>query len=276
MSKQTIFHRGRLAVRRCLPFLKRPRHWYDMVADPAEQYYLEQYWHWMAGFAPQSGSYFDLGCGYGRVALRLAEWCSPNGAVLGIDNDSPKIEQARRYAADRKLTNLKFETAEILPFLRTCPKDSYDGALFLEVSFFFPEFAAAISEIQRVLKPGGVLFASFRPQYFNILFCLRHGFWEDAEKVLRDRQGNLWGGETCMTWQTSSEIRDLLARHGVEVLKLIGIGCCSGTLGDPLFDVANPKELSSLERRRLLDVEIGLAESLPDAGRYILAIGKKT
>ncbi len=272
MKISHLVNRARLSLRRRVPFLRRPRHWYDMVTDPGEQYYLEQYWHWMSSHALRSGSFLDVGCGYGRVALRLAEWCSANGSVLGIDNDNPKIVQARRYAADRKLSNLKFETADILPFLRDCPKAYYDAVLFLEVAFFYPDFAAAISEIRRALKPQGLLFASFRPLYFNLLYSLRQGFWEDAGKLLRERQGNLWGGEKCMTWQTSAEIRGLLADQGFEVLKLVGIGCCSGTMGDPLLEVANPKELGPRERQQLLSTEIALGESMPDCGRYILAI----
>lgn len=274
MNIARLVERARLTVRRHLPFLRRPRHWYDMVADPAEQYYLEQYWHWMSSHIPRSGSVLDLGCGYGRFAIRLAEWCSQGGDVLGIDNSDPKIVQARRYAQDRNLSNVKFETADLLSFLKACPTATCDAVVFLEVAFFFAEFAAAITEIKRVLKPRGLLFASFRPQYFNILLSVQYGFWEDAVRAVHERQAHLWGSERCLTWQTSSEVRHLLAAQEFEILRLVGIGVCSGSMGDPLRNVANPKELDPDARRQLLSLETALGESLPDCGRYMLAIAK--
>jgi ubiquinone/menaquinone biosynthesis C-methylase UbiE len=254
---------------------------YDMVAYPGEDYYLLQYWHWIAGYLeskhmPRAGSYLDAGCGQGRVTIRLADWCAPDGKVLGIDLSEIAVRRAETYATARQVGNASFAVSDILAFLRTCSDATYDAILFLEVSFFFPGFRQAIQEMRRVLKSGGLLFASFRPQYFNVLSSLRNGRrWHDVQTVLQSREGLLWGGNTSFTWQTSTEIRDLFATLGFDVLQRAGIGCCSGLPGEPHHGIASPARLGDSDREKLLSLELALGPALPDCGRYMLFVAEK-
>lgn len=60
----------------------------------------------------------DAGTGSGRLALVLAPLCR---AVVGIDRDAKLIDEARRRAAEAKLTNVRFvvgdvEVEEYAPF----------------------------------------------------------------------------------------------------------------------------------------------------------------
>ncbi len=254
---------------------------YDMGARSGEDYYLQQYWHWISSYLeskhlPESGSYLDAGCGQGRVTVPLAQWCAPDAEVLGIDLSEKAVRQAAAYAASRQLRNASFSVADISSFLRTCPDASYDAIVFLEVSFFFPGFKLALQEMRRALRPGGLLFASFRPQYYNILASLRNGRrWHDVETVLHSREGLLWGGDTSFTWQTSSEVRDLFAALEFEVLQQVGIGCCSGLRGEPYYDILNPLDATDRERQKLLSLELALGPAVPDCGRYMLFVAGK-
>jgi SAM-dependent methyltransferase len=253
---------------------------YHTRAHPGEDYYREQYWHWIEKYLesqglPKDGNYLDAGCGPGRMAVRFAKWAA-EGKVLGIDLAEAAIQEATRHAKETGTPNSTFAVGEMCSFLQNQPDGFCDAIMFLEAAFFFPEFRSALAKMARVLKPGGLLFASFRPQYFYLLATLKNGRrWQEAAMVLERREGRLWGGHGCFTWQTNEDARDILSAAGLEVLERIGIGCCSGLAGDPLSDILNPAVASDLDRKNLLSLELAIGKALPDCGRYMLFVARK-
>ena len=253
---------------------------HNMVFSADEQYYQEQYWHWILTYLdgnnlPSDGTYLDLGCGQGRLSMPLAKWCA-KGKVVGVDFSSRAIDQAEEYALKFGLSNIEYHAHEMLAFLRSKNSNSFDGAMFIEVVFFMPEYRSILQEIQRVLKPKGLLFASFRPQYFYALHSVNNRAFDDVDAVLHNRVGGLGGQNTHFTWQTSGDIKHLMENElQFELLDMYGIGCCSGLKGDPHEDIARPSLLSNDERKKLMEVEIAMARSVPDAGRYILSVALK-
>ena len=99
----------------------------------------------------------DLGCGVGSITLDLAEIVAP-GQVVGVDADASQLEVARSAAARRGLTNVRFESANAyaLPFL----DDSFDAALAHTLLVHLSEPVRALRELQRVVRPGGVVAVS--------------------------------------------------------------------------------------------------------------------
>ena len=61
-----------------------------------------------------------------------------------------------------------------------------------------------------------------------------------------------------------------------KILNTCAIGCCSGIKGDPHSSIVRPSLLHEKEKEILMKLEIDLAESVPDAGRYMLCVVKKT
>ena len=96
------------------------------------------------GLVPKS-KVVDIGCGTGLASLPLIE----NGyAVIGVDPSERMLEIARRAAPG---ANFVIGTAEKLPL-----KDgAADGAISAQ-ALHHADRNAAIREIQRVLKPGGI------------------------------------------------------------------------------------------------------------------------
>ena len=254
---------------------------HDMVETPDEVYYGDQYWHWISKYleskkAPREGVYADLGCGQGRLAMRLAKWLSQGGAVAGCDISEDAIGAARRYASDGGIDNISYEVSDTLNFLKSRPSNSLDGVLFTEVALVTPEYVDVLKEVKRVLRSSGLFFVSFRPQYFNLLYATYSDRWEDADKILSSRSGVLWGGDITYTWQTSGEVEKLFEDDlGMQLLNLVGIGCVSGIEGDPHEKLARPSRLDTDTRDKLMQLEIKLGEMMPDGGRYMLAIAKK-
>lgn len=95
----------------------------------------------------------DAGCGVGSITIGLAERVAP-GEVIGVDIDAGTIEAARARAKEHGVTNVRFEQADAtaLPF----GDATFDAAFTHALLQHLPEPLAAVREIARVLKPGGV------------------------------------------------------------------------------------------------------------------------
>lgn len=98
----------------------------------------------------------DVGCGTGRATMLAASRVSPGGAVVGIDASAEMIEAARKKAEQAR-QDVEFRQAvmEALPF----PDSSFDVVLSCQALHHVPRDAKhqALSEMRRVLKPGGRL-----------------------------------------------------------------------------------------------------------------------
>ena len=90
----------------------------------------------------------DVGCGTGGTLERL----KPYGVAVGVDLEP----LALRFCRERGLPHLVCASATALPFA----DNAFDVAVALDVLEHIPDHRAAAGEIARVLKPGGVLFAT--------------------------------------------------------------------------------------------------------------------
>jgi SAM-dependent methyltransferase len=96
----------------------------------------------------------DVGCGPGSITVGLAAAVAP-GEVVGVDADPERVARARARAAQAGAGNVRVARADVhaLPF----PTASLDAALVHAVLEHLPDPAAALREVHRVLKPGGVV-----------------------------------------------------------------------------------------------------------------------
>jgi len=98
-------------------------------------------------------SLLDCGCGPGTITLGLAEAVSP-GHVVGLDLEESQIDLARNLAVERRLKNVEFKFGSVyeLPFLEHSFDVVFAHALFEHLG----DPLAALGELRRVLKPGGI------------------------------------------------------------------------------------------------------------------------
>lgn len=99
---------------------------------------------------PPGGVALDVGSGPGSVTPSLARAAGPDGLALGVDISEPMLARAVRAAAGPQVGFLRAD-AQRLP-LRD---QTVDAAVSIAVLQLIPDPAAALSEIARVLKPGG-------------------------------------------------------------------------------------------------------------------------
>lgn len=97
----------------------------------------------------------DVGSGAGIDSLIAAKMVSPSGRVVGVDMTPEMRDRARTAAEKANLTNVEFRDgyAETLPV----PDEWADVVISNGVLNLVPDKRAALSEMHRVLKPGGRL-----------------------------------------------------------------------------------------------------------------------
>jgi SAM-dependent methyltransferase len=102
----------------------------------------------LLGLLPREWAVADLGCGTGHAAAALA----PHVArVVGVDQSAAMLKAARKRTAGMGNVELRSGRLEALPL----DDGSCDGALLLLALTYVGEPAMAVSEMARILRPGG-------------------------------------------------------------------------------------------------------------------------
>jgi SAM-dependent methyltransferase len=99
-------------------------------------------------------SVLDIGCGTGQTTCDAAE-AAHAGSALGVDLSAAMLTVARRRAAERGLTNARFEQADaqVHPF----DPRVFDVAISRTGAMFFGDPVAAFTNIGRSMRPSGRL-----------------------------------------------------------------------------------------------------------------------
>lgn len=103
----------------------------------------------------------DIATGTGRVPLIMARYGKFAGHVIGLDASRRMLKVARRkVSADRfeAFISLTCGDAQDLPY----SNNSFDVVTCLEALEFLADQRAALAEMIRVLRPGGLLLVSIR------------------------------------------------------------------------------------------------------------------
>jgi SAM-dependent methyltransferase len=103
----------------------------------------------------------DVGCGTGHHMARLRE---RGFEVAGIDGSDGMLSHAR---ANNPGADIRHSDVEEMDF----PSGSFDFILCVEVLRYLPNPTAALREMARVLKPGGICLATAAPA-LNL-----NGYW---------------------------------------------------------------------------------------------------
>ncbi|MEV4619157.1 methyltransferase domain-containing protein [Asanoa sp. NPDC049573] len=98
---------------------------------------------------------FDACCGTGASALPAAHAVGADGRVVGFDLAEPALALARAKAAAQGLTNVEFRSADVEH--TGLPSGSFDAVVCVFGVFFLPDMTAAVAELWRLVRPGGVL-----------------------------------------------------------------------------------------------------------------------
>lgn len=97
----------------------------------------------------------DVGCGPGTITVDLARIVSP-GRVVGVDRDAGIVEEAARAASRAGAAgHLEFRVGDV--YHLDHPDRSFDLVHAHQVLQHLADPVAALREMRRVLRPGGLL-----------------------------------------------------------------------------------------------------------------------
>ena len=168
---------------------------------------------------PGAGQHLlEVGCGMGHEVRRLAGRVAPGGSVLGIDLNHAMIDEARRRTADLGGT-VQCQVGDVQRL--ELGDDAVNGVRTERVLMYVPDQQRAISELARVVRPGGRVVA-FELDYGATLVDLPdRGAAQRVLDVLGDTVAHRWMGRAlARNWDTSG-IEDLLAEAGISAMEFV-------------------------------------------------------
>jgi SAM-dependent methyltransferase len=129
----------------------------------------------------------DVACGTGIGARLAARIVGPGGSVVGVDVDDGMLAVARTTRGHTAEAPIEWRHASALEL--PGPAREFDYLLCLEGLQFFPDRSAALREMRRVLRPGGVLVGTVwgpleqNPAYHALAEGLRRFVSEEAGRL---------------------------------------------------------------------------------------------
>jgi ubiquinone/menaquinone biosynthesis C-methylase UbiE len=167
----------------------------------------------------------DVGCGPGSITRGLAERVAP-GEVIGLDLSRETLEEARRDAASRGLTNVRYQEGSVytLPFADA----SFDVAYAHQVFQHLRERDAALREMLRVVRPGGLV--AVRDVDWGTAAYWPRDPWLDRFVEMHLKAWYRNGGEPLM----GRQLRALFNAAGVADLRVTASVWCYTTPDDTI------------------------------------------
>lgn len=121
--------------------------------------------------AKQPKTVLDVGCGRGFYVRAFCEYKFIN-TIYGIDTNATYLAKAKKIINDNRII-LKIGKIESLPF----PDNSLDCVICSEILEHLPNDSKGLSEVRRILKPGGMLIISVPNKQFPL-------FWDPINWIL--------------------------------------------------------------------------------------------
>lgn len=136
-------------------------------------------------FKVKGASVLDVGCGDAGAIIAFAE----NGAkCAGIETFDLSLERGKIRAEDHSVAiDLQKGIAEAIPF----PDSSFDLVMLDNVLEHVGDRAKSLSEVRRVLKPGGLLYL-VTPKPLSLYSLWNDPHYDLAGLVLMPRRMQIW------------------------------------------------------------------------------------
>ncbi|MGD8536630.1 MAG: class I SAM-dependent methyltransferase [Candidatus Aminicenantes bacterium] len=133
------------------------------IAPPRVKQYLEAEIEYVLDKLKATDRILELGCGYGRVLLRLLEKAEK---VVGIDTSYASLLMAREFTGNISFCSLIEMDAAELGFRKDC----FDAVVCIQngISAFAVNQRKLVEESVRVIRPGGIaLFSSYSEHFWK-------------------------------------------------------------------------------------------------------------
>ena len=149
----------------------------------------------------------DVGCGPGSITIGLAQVARH---VTGVDVDDAGFADARAYAAKHDVGNVVFRQGSIHGL--DAPDASFDVCTLFSMLETLNDPVAGLTEVRRVVKPGGLVGAS-SIEYGGLIL---HGPDEPLLRRFYELRLRLWTAQGDVYPERGRELRGLLLAAGFE------------------------------------------------------------
>jgi ubiquinone/menaquinone biosynthesis C-methylase UbiE len=99
----------------------------------------------------------DIGAGYGYFTLPVAEMVGEEGMVYAVEPNPKRAEEISRRVEERGVKNVKVLVAGAED-LASIPSGEVDAAISMSSFHHFTDQRAALLELRRIVKPGGLIY----------------------------------------------------------------------------------------------------------------------
>ncbi|KAL1507712.1 hypothetical protein AB1Y20_007325 [Prymnesium parvum] len=133
--------------------------------------YFDRVWTQQLRLSPErAGSFLEVGCGGGVASCALA---ALGYNMTGVDPAEASLDAARAHARRLGLSHSTLFATGSAYDLSSFPADSFDGVLMADVLEHLYDLPAAVDQVWRVLRPGGVLvFDTVNRTYASYLLAI--------------------------------------------------------------------------------------------------------
>lgn len=202
----------------------------------------------------------DIGIASGRF---VREFCKGGAEVFGIDISPIIIEDVDAYLQSLNLSAKLFEgDAEYLPF-----KDNmFDVVNCQEVIIHLPNQERGLSEMKRVLKPGGCLIVDITNKlglYSLYKHYFRRRFLQRVRTAITGQE-NI--SQNTVNYRKKSDFLRLLVESDLDILQLKGFGFLP-SMGLICSERLSKKICPSLDKK--------LGDVLPSLASFIMVLATK-
>jgi SAM-dependent methyltransferase len=153
----------------------------------------------------------DVGSGPGTITADLATRVAP-GTATGVDREAAVVAEATRHLKARGPANLQFTTADA--YSLGFDDQSFDVAHAHQVLQHLAEPVAALVEMRRVLRPGGIL-ASRDSDYGGFVWApsdpLLDRWMELYHQVCSRNGADADAGRSLLGWTQAAGFREIEA-----------------------------------------------------------------
>jgi ubiquinone/menaquinone biosynthesis C-methylase UbiE len=156
-------------------------------------------------------SLLDVGCGPGTITLDLADAVAP-GRVLGIDVVAEPLDAARANAEARGATATEFALGDV--YHLDLPDDSVDVVHAHQVLQHLSDPVAALREMRRVCRPGGLV-AARDADYAAMVWYPADSRLDDwltvYQDVTRSNDGEPSAARHLLAWTHTAGFEDVVS-----------------------------------------------------------------